>query len=547
MSRQIPSWLTVPSRRWTWWVWHGLAVAVGLVVAVSFGVTTATARGSIGPHEARFDVTTDRLVTVDLGPLGSLELDSPLPLGLGVRATVEEIPQEVTGLDPADTLTALQGDIDQYIGFFAGIGTAVRTVAVRLVVDAVWRSVWAFVVLVALWWAARLALGGTRRAELVDALRPRTRAVSIVTVGVLVMAGGFSGSARSTGTGDELAPVSPVFDGTPLAGARITGRLGGLINTYSGALVDAVQANDTFYDGVSDTLAASWPDAVRGVQPTPTVGPGAAVWGTPASATPVSRPPVTVVMMTDLHCNVGMARVVSELVDLTDAAVVVDGGDTTLNGTTVEDQCVQTFAGAIPPGVKLVAVPGNHDSRVTSAAYEDAGAIMLDGSEVTVAGIRFFGDADPDQTLFGDSSSTRDETEQEAAARIGEDVCDLGDVDVLLIHNPRIATPALRDGCVAASLSGHLHSRTDPVQVGGGIRYIGASSGGASLGSTTLGPLHHTAELTVLTWDPTTRLFVSWRVVQVFPDGSVTVGDLQPWPQISLDEPAPAPEPTGGD
>ena len=57
-----------------WW-WRTCLALVALVVAGTFGVTTATARGSLGPHEARFDVTTDSTVTVDLGPLGTLELD----------------------------------------------------------------------------------------------------------------------------------------------------------------------------------------------------------------------------------------------------------------------------------------------------------------------------------------------------------------------------------------------------------------------------------------------------------------------------------------
>ena len=42
---------------------------------------------------------------------------------------------------------------------------------------------------------------------------------------------------------------------------------------------------------------------------------------------------------------------------------MLDAGDTTLNGTSVEQYCVTTFARAIPDGVELVTSPGNHDSR----------------------------------------------------------------------------------------------------------------------------------------------------------------------------------------
>ncbi len=62
--------------------------------------------------------------------------------------------------------------------------------------------------------------------------------------------------------------------------------------------------------------------------------------------------------------------------------------------------------------------------------------------------------------------------------------------------------------------------------------------------SVTFGPLKTTAELTVLQWDPTTRLFVSWQIVQIGTDGTATVTDPAPWPSIAPEEPAP--EPTDG-
>ena len=250
--------------------------------------------------------------------------------------------------------------------------------------------------------------------------------------------------------------------------------------------------------------------------------------------------------VSDLHCNVGMAPVITELVTLSGARIVVDGGDTSINGTAVEKQCVQTFAGAVPRGVRLVAVPGNHDSHTTTRAYARAGATILSGSVVTVDGIRFFGDADPHETTFGDTASNHRENEKQAGQRIANTSCGQR-VDVLLIHNPRIATPSLQRGCAPAALSGHMHSRTDPVQIGQGIRYITATSGGAKGSSVTLGPLKTTAELTVLAWDPTTRLFVSWQLVQIHPDGSATVLDPQPWPQIAGNPEDPDPEdPPGG-
>lgn len=556
----------VPHRR-RWPFRLALALAA-LAIALVFGITTATAEGSLGPHEARFDVTTDSTVTVDVGPLGTLQLDSPAPLGLGVRATVGEIPRGVTDVTQAATLEALGQDLDQYIAFFSGTRATIHQVLLALVEDAARRTVGALVVLVGVGFGLRALLGRRRRTELGLALAPHTHQIvgagMVVVLVVTVVTGSLTPATSAT---TESVAVSAVFDGTPLEGARITGRLGGIVDTYSGQIMAAYRENEAFYASATTSLTAAWAHWQRTGEPlvgptaTATAGaipsPESAASPQPSSSTTTvttllpTTEPVTIVLVSDLHCNVGMAPVIHELVELSGAQLVVDAGDTTINGTSVEEQCVRTFAEAVPDGVQLVAVPGNHDSSVTEAAYAQAGAIVLDGSVQTIDGIRFFGDADPNQTLFGQSASARTETETEAGDRIAQDVCDAGDVDVLLIHNPRVGRESLDTGCVPAVLSGHLHTRTDPVQVGDGIRYISSSTAGAQAGQATLGPLHGTAELTVLRWDPATRTFTSWQLVTVSTDATATVGDPQAWPTIQTptsDATATStPEPSGGD
>ena len=49
-----------------WWP-RALLVLGAVLVAVTFGISTASVESSLGPHEARYDVTTDDTVTVDLG------------------------------------------------------------------------------------------------------------------------------------------------------------------------------------------------------------------------------------------------------------------------------------------------------------------------------------------------------------------------------------------------------------------------------------------------------------------------------------------------
>ena len=111
-----------------WWP-RVLLLVAAVLVALTFGITTASVESSLGPHEARYDVTTDDTVTIDLGPLGTLQIDSPLPLTLGVRVTVQEIPASVTELDQARTLDALSGDLQSYLQFFSGPQATIQDVA----------------------------------------------------------------------------------------------------------------------------------------------------------------------------------------------------------------------------------------------------------------------------------------------------------------------------------------------------------------------------------------------------------------------------------
>jgi len=582
-----------------WWAATGL-VAAALLISVAFGVTTASTQGALGPHVTRYDVTTDATVTIDFGPLGTLQTRSPLPLGLGVRATVGEIPASVTELGQARTLQALGEDLSAYVAFFSGPAAAVEDIARALVSDALVRTAVAFVVLVAVWWAVRLLLGPDRRRQLAAPLATHARPV---TAGVVAVVVGATVLTSSVAPGDRPGTArlsSSVFDGTPLEGAWVTGRLGGVIDTYGVYAVDAWRENEEFYQAADDALAVAWEqweaDEVRlaaeeaaaqeaaeqaaaeqraaeqvaaeqeaaaqaaaGGEATPedlatgealadgALGEGAldegATGGTRSPATPTSTAtptptpqaePVVLVVVSDLHCNVGMAPVIGTLARLAGADAVLDAGDTTMNGTSVEQYCVTSFARAVPDGVQLVTAPGNHDSRDTSGQYARAGALVLDGGVVDVAGVRILGDSDPNETRVGagGTASARGETPAEAAERLAEVACDDGDVDLLLVHNPVVGDTALDEGCVPAQVSGHYHRRSGPEQVGLGVRYVSSSTAGATLNQPTVGPLRGVAELTVLRVDPESGRVVDYQLVQVAPDATVTVNRPQPWPDV---------------
>ncbi len=543
-----------------WWGRAALLVFLDLVVALVVGVTTASVHASFGPHEARYDVTTDSTVTIDVGPLGTLQVRSPLPLTLGVRATVQEIPDTLTSVDPATTLAALSGDLQSYVQFFSAPQSTVHDVTSALIGDAALRTGITALLLAGGWFGGRLLLGPARRAELAADVGAHRREILAAVAGVVVCGTVLTSSVGPTAAPRTTATPSAVFDGTPLQGARVTGRLGGVIDTYGGYVLAAVRENDAFYRAADQALVTAWqarpPDPVVRAAPTataePSEGPSAssAALGLPVGSTPVAgaspaaspspsptRPQarlITVVVVSDLHCNVGMASLMHSLITMSGAAVVLDAGDTTLDGTPVEQYCDTTFARAVPSGVSLVTSPGNHDSDLTSRRYARSGATVLAGSVVTVDGIRILGDHDSNQTRVGSgTTSVAGETVADAGARLADVACAYHPgVDLLLIHNPPVGQEALDRGCVPAQISGHYHRRTDPQVVGDGVRYISSTTAGAQVGQPTVGPLHGVAEMTVLRWDPQTRRFVDYRVVAVHPDRTATVGAALPWPQL---------------
>ncbi|WP_454048894.1 metallophosphoesterase family protein [Cellulomonas sp. Marseille-Q8402] len=545
-----------------------LGVAAVLVAVVT-GVTTASAQLSFGPHEARYDITTDATVTVDLGPIGTLQIDSPLPLLLGARVTVEEIPVGVDALHDVDTLQALTGDLNSYLQFFTGPQATIEDAARALVADALWRALVTLVLVVGLWFAGRGLLGGARRRELATRLRPHTVQLVAGTAAVALVATLVTASERERDASSRtVAASSPVFDGTPLEGARVTGRLGGIVDTYGGLVVQAFRDNEEFYDTAGDALVAAWDgweerrpaveaeraqaeqdardtddavDAVDAADPEATASPSP----TPSPSAmeeDEGSDPLTLLLVSDLHCNVGMAPLITSMTEMSGAQVVLDAGDTTMNGSSVEQYCATTFARAVPDGVDLITAPGNHDSAATTAQYARAGAVVLDGGVIDVRGMRILGDKDPKANRLL-AQPTQDEPYAHVGDRLAEVACEDRDgVDLVLFHNPRIAPNLLADGCVPSLISGHMHTRTDPEQIGQGIRYISSSTAGAQENEPRIGPLKGTAEMTVLRWDPDTRRIIDWQLVEIGTDATATVHDPEPWPV-----PVPDPDPEADD
>ncbi len=551
----MPHWLTAFSAklrrrddevRFRRWLPITVFVLISVLGAGTFAVTTARTDLSLGPHRAHYAMTTSEQVVVDLGPLGTVELESPLPLGLGLDVQVEEIPDDVRGLGHIDTFEALSSDLSAYMQFFSGPQATITDVGWGLARDAGKRFAAALLVIGLVGWGGHLLLGSARRVELARIIRPYTPAVAGGLALVLVVS-----AVATSGTNrpdiEKGRPTTAVFQGTPLEGARITGRLAGVIDTYGGMLVEAYDDNEDFYAAAADNLEVSWQNRQTSLNSeqerlSPVLvdrnnpflmGPaeGADAEEQEASADDVE--PITILLVSDLHCNIGMTPVMKKAAELAGADVILNGGDTTMNGSTVEQFCVTSIAKAAPSGVPFVSVTGNHDSIETAQDMADSGMIVLNGSVQEIAGIRMLGVADPNETRLGAGTQTAgQETAREAALRVADLACESSEpIDVLLLHTPYVGNPAMEAGCVNVQLSGHKHRRMGPEHIGSGVRYVNSTTAGAVDGELTVGPLKGLGEMTVLHFDPEERVMLDYQVITVDSTGATQVGTPMRFPR----------------
>lgn len=514
------------------------------VLAAWIGVTTARATGSVGPHRALYEVTRTPAAVVDLGPLGTLEVDSPLPLRLGVRVTVQEIPAEVTSIGEPASLERLATDLDSYVQFFTSPVTFLQDAALDLARSAAVRTLVAFAVLGLGATLVAAMIGAARRRELAVLVRRRRRPVIAGGVVVLALALTYVTTAPLQLVTPGARPASKIFDGTPLEGARLTGRLAGLVDTYGALALDAYRENEEFYAGAEASLREAWADRAEQAESWEEVLVQAGRFS-PLQQLMIADPDslVTAVLVSDLHCNVGMAPVIGAAIELSGADLVLDAGDTSVNGTEVERYCITAFTNAYQAGgaQHVVFAGGNHDSPTTAEQMSANGAIVLEGDVVTVAGIDILGDADPFATRVGQPTVLAgEETLAEAATRLADLACERDEpVPILLVHSPVMGDEALERGCVTTQISGHMHTWRGPQRHAQGVRLVSGSTAGATLGAPTVGPLQGTATIGVLRISPEHGLIADYQKITIDPSGEAEVGWRMPFPLPSRMLPPP--------
>ena len=554
-----------------------LTGAVSLLV----GLSTATASSPVGPHEAEWSTTLNSRLTLDLGPLGTISHASPAG-PFGVDVVIGEIPGEFSSsqVDTDSLGQALSADGSSYLTLISRPELTVQSGVYSLVADGLRRAGLIESVILCLVAAGRLATGGRLRDTIRDGLSGTWASPLIGVTAVVTVIGLLVPALRSdTVPGTRL----DVLAHTPLAQARLSGRVADVVQAYGDQIVGRLESNRAFYAQVDANLAAAWQasqevggvvdvtaasgavdtaavrrqaDAAevrnRAATPSPSPsssaspgappGPGssssAAPGASPGAPSQESATPAlptgaqavaeygrtTAVLTTDLHCNLDVIALAGRLDELSGARIHLDDGDLTMTGSSPEQVCVDALTDAIPSGVVRVATIGNHDSEDTANQLRARGWTVTDGTVQSAAGLRILGDVDADRSPAGGTYQRGSENSAQIGARLARTSCKAGaDVDVVLIHQPYTFGPLVSEGCAPLLLAGHVHQERGMSVSQGGNAVVAQLISGAGKGGTSIGPVTQDAYLHVLSFDENGALR-GWRAVVIHPDASVTVG-----------------------
>jgi predicted MPP superfamily phosphohydrolase len=198
-------------------------------------------------------------------------------------------------------------------------------------------------------------------------------------------------------------------------------------------------------------------------------------------AEPVSTPDegsVAILHVSDIHSNPIGVQIARELAREFDVDAVLDTGDVTSFGASIEGR-IAGLIEQIP--VPYIFVPGNHDSFGNRAALAAADNVtMLTEDIVEVNGVEILGWADPtftasDETSTEEANEIRSAESVDVAERVRNHL-----PDVLAVHDARLAEQAIGD--VPLVLAGHTHEADLDVDDGTVLMTVG-STGATGLGS----------------------------------------------------------------
>lgn len=401
-------------------------LALGAVAgALSFAVQPDV-HGPLGPGDVTIEVgVRDSETRVDLPPLGRIRADSHAgPVGFDVRVDRIDLRRAgdlagelARGSDPAARLRRdIEGDLAPLL----------RTMALRSVLAAV-------------------ALGAVAGLVLPQR-RPRFVAATVAgSVGFVAVAGAVAFSTFTPTSFDQ-----PRFEGTLASAPDVVNTVQRHIEDVS-VVQSRIEALSTRLEGLYRSVDGAGP----------------------------SFSELTILHVSDLHSNPVGIELVEQTADRFDVDAVIDTGDLTSFGATVEEVTVQRIARMRVP---YYVVPGNHDHPDIRAALVAAGVEVLDPGITRIGDVEVLGVGEP--TYTADNRVPPDHWSRAiegSAVEVARQV-DRAAPDVVAVHNRRQLAESL--GNFAVGLAGHTHE-PDLRYDGGSVVAVAGSAGATGVGALT--------------------------------------------------------------
>jgi hypothetical protein len=516
----------------------GLAV-IGAIVGLSVGLATRTHAEIAGSHVTLRLIPGQHYDEVNLaGALAGKRASTRSVLGepIGIRATVDVdatylfrpdgsvnsdvLPAYLQSFsDPDQVVSDLRRALVHHLAWFA-LGGAISGALIGAAAVGYRR------------WRIRYDLvhDPSARSTARRYRAPERRFVRRALIGLAVLA--LLDTVPGAVRGDPPAQVitaDPILADTPLAGTELTGLLRPAIAAADSYVHTYFADTDDYYRGLRDRLR-------RELEVTPV-------------ALPEGPDVVHFGFVTDRHCNIGMDRVIIELLDHFAVPTLVSGGDDDFSGSfPFESACTSDLAEkSKAAGVTDVFAAGNHDSAQTLTDERARGVRVLDGEVISIGDLHFIGSPDPRTSRYGQGIEPASSADQAAlleaqAARIARAACAQDEPLIIVLHDPRAGRQALENGCGKAvlALDGHTHVQRgpDPVPLTDtsvGHQFVGGSSGGAPTENSiersfasalTVGPLNHEATVNLVSYNRVSHRLVGVTVFHFQPDQRISVEQL---------------------
>jgi len=350
------------------------------------------------------------------------------------------------------------------------------------------------------------------------AFRMKWRPVAVSLLAALIAVGGSETLAWRTYHTDAL--LTPSYSGSLALAPKLIG-----------PAQTAIDNIDRFRAELSRVLSG----AVR-------------VYSSIQSAPPTGSDEIRVLHISDIHLSPLGMSFAKQVADAFNVDFVLDTGDLTSFGTTVENQLI--LAGVASFHQPYVFVRGNHDSIVLQSDLAKIhGVIVLDGQVRRVDGLTIYGLGDPVFTP-NKQAAGNDAQIAERVRSVGFHILDAvsslrAPPDIVAVHDDRMAEAVA--GYVPLVVSGHFHVPSARVKDGTLYLRVGSTGGAGANVFTQVGGVPLSAE--VLYFSRTTpRVLVAYDLIEQSPaNGSLTVrrhlvsedfGSLVPTP------PPPSPSPS---